>query len=228
MIIADFCILCIGQITCSICHDVSPLEVQCINRNIFREAFFSAYNCQQIDKEKGWFYLFWPDTESYKVSFFDLMHGDYITVFPEWQSTIRKLLLYYLLKSPNKTVAVLIRAQGYSANVVHQAYSLDEFMDDICSGQIRLNEIYYIGTQYSKKVIRFAKYCDSNQADLLTAYNGHAIAYEGQTLTSETSATGTVVSGNPVSYYNGTRWNFTREGSRRLASASGKGRNVNF
>ena len=57
-------------------------------------------------------------------------------------------------------------------------------------------------------------YGNASWADLLTAYNGHSTTYDAI--------------GNPVSYYNGTRWNFTWEGSRKLESASGKGRNVNF
>ncbi len=58
-------------------------------------------------------------------------------------------------------------------------------------------------------------------ADLLTAFNGQKIAYEGQSYNAATgNVTGTVVSGNPTSYYNGTRWNFSWEGGRTLASAA--------
>ncbi|MGM9668234.1 MAG: hypothetical protein ACI3VZ_00565 [Faecousia sp.] len=101
-----------------------------------------------------------------------------------------------------------------------------------------VNEVFEIGQHCSLFFDSYGKvptaigntytYGNASWADLLTAYNGHAIAYEGQTLTSETSATGTVVSGNPVSYYNGTRWNFTWEGSRRLTSASSGGNTISF
>lgn len=51
-------------------------------------------------------------------------------------------------------------------------------------------------------------YNNSSWNDLLTAYDGKKIAYEGQNYNSSTnSASGTVISDNPVSYYNGKRWN---------------------
>ena len=54
-------------------------------------------------------------------------------------------------------------------------------------------------------------YGNAEWTDLLTAYDGQAITYDG--------------SGNPTSYYNGTRWSFTWEEGRRLtyAAANGKG-----
>ena len=54
--------------------------------------------------------------------------------------------------------------------------------------------------------------------DLLTAYNGNYIAYEGQTV-SNGVVTGDVIGGNPISYYNGKRYTFTWEEGRNLVSA---------
>ena len=50
--------------------------------------------------------------------------------------------------------------------------------------------------------------------DLLTAYDGQTITYDD--------------SGNPTSYYNGTHWTMTWAEGRRLASASGDGKNLTF
>ena len=64
-------------------------------------------------------------------------------------------------------------------------------------------------------------YGNNNWKDLLTAFNGGKIAYEGQTFNTTTGAvTGTPTSGNPISYFNGTRWNFTWANGRQLMSAS--------
>ena len=49
-------------------------------------------------------------------------------------------------------------------------------------------------------------YGDSSWKDLLTAYDGHAISYDG--------------SGNPTTYYNGRDWTFGWTGGRTLSSAS--------
>ncbi len=57
--------------------------------------------------------------------------------------------------------------------------------------------------------------------DLLTAYDGQKIAYEGQTYNaSGNTVSGTVVSGNPVSYYNGNRWDMEWTNGSQLAEAS--------
>ena len=64
-------------------------------------------------------------------------------------------------------------------------------------------------------------YTDAQWQDLLTAFDGQAIAYQGQTYDAETgTVTGTAVSGNPVSYYNGTRWSFGWTNSRQLITAT--------
>ena len=57
-------------------------------------------------------------------------------------------------------------------------------------------------------------YGDSTWQDLLTAFDKQPITYDA--------------SGNPLSYYNGTRWSFTWEEGRRLVSASGDGKNLAF
>ena len=64
-------------------------------------------------------------------------------------------------------------------------------------------------------------YGNSTWADLLTAYDGHAIAYEGQTYDALTgTVTGTVANGNPINWYNGTDeyTNLTWIQGRRLES----------
>ncbi len=57
-------------------------------------------------------------------------------------------------------------------------------------------------------------YGNTNWKDLLTAFDGEAITYDA--------------SGNPLSYYNGTRWNFAWKNGRNLASASSVDAAVSF
>ena len=59
-------------------------------------------------------------------------------------------------------------------------------------------------------------YNDAAWADLLTAYDGHNITYEGQTYTNG-DVTGTPTSGNPTRYYNGKTWNMEWENGRELS-----------
>ena len=55
--------------------------------------------------------------------------------------------------------------------------------------------------------------------DLLTAFNDELIIYEGQSIV-DGEIVGDPTSGNPISYFNGTRWEFTWQNGRQLASAS--------
>ena len=57
-------------------------------------------------------------------------------------------------------------------------------------------------------------YGDADWADLLTAFDGQAITYDA--------------SGNPTSYYNGSRYTFTWTEGRRLATSSGNGHNISY
>ena len=57
-------------------------------------------------------------------------------------------------------------------------------------------------------------YRDADWKDLLTAFDGQEIDYDA--------------SGNPRSYYNGTRWNFTWENGRKLVSASSANGTITF
>ena len=62
-------------------------------------------------------------------------------------------------------------------------------------------------------------YGSASWKDLLTAFNGEKIVYEGQTMDEDGSVTGTPTSGNPIRYYNGTLWNFSWAEGRSLKTA---------
>ena len=63
-------------------------------------------------------------------------------------------------------------------------------------------------------------YGNASWKDLLTAFNGEKIVYEGQTMDEDGNITGTPTSGNPIRYYNGTPWNFSWAEGRSLKTAS--------
>ena len=70
-------------------------------------------------------------------------------------------------------------------------------------------------------------YGNSSWPDLLTAYKGGYIAYEGQTVSGST-VSGTPTSGNPISYYNGTRWTMEWQEGRNLTKATKSGTEINY
>lgn len=72
-------------------------------------------------------------------------------------------------------------------------------------------------------------YGNSSWGDLHTAFKGKGIAYEGQTCNSSANTvSGTVKSGNPVSYYNGTRWSMDWANGRQLTSAIAGSKNISY
>ncbi len=72
-------------------------------------------------------------------------------------------------------------------------------------------------------------YGNSSWGDLLTAFKGQGIAYEGQTYSAASNTvSGTAVSGNPVSYYNGTRWAMDWKNGTQLSTVSASGKNVSY
>ena len=85
-------------------------------------------------------------------------------------------------------------------------------------GNIRSAEAhgsYHISDDYTNDY----EYNNPKWLDLLTGFNTEPILYEGQTLV-DGEIVGDPTSGNPISYYNGTRWEFVWENGRQLASAS--------
>lgn len=62
-------------------------------------------------------------------------------------------------------------------------------------------------------------YGNGSWADLLTGFNGEPILYEGQSLSADGTITGAPKSGNPIRYFNGTRWSFDWAEGQNLVTA---------
>ena len=85
-------------------------------------------------------------------------------------------------------------------------------------GNIRSAEAhgsYHISDDYTNDY----EYNNPKWLDLLTGFNDELIIYEGQSIVNG-EIVGDPTSGNPISYFNGTRWEFVWENGRQLASAS--------
>ena len=99
--------------------------------------------------------------------------------------------------------------------LIKETYANGEYYDYIYDTAGNLREVKKNGES-----IQSYTYDDTAWFDLLTAFMEQKIAYEGQTYdASNNTVTGTALSGNPVSYYNGTRWNFDWQNGRQLITA---------
>ena len=75
----------------------------------------------------------------------------------------------------------------------------------------------------SDNTLHSYSYGNADWKDLLTKYDTGEILYEGQT-----SVDDTPLSGNPISYYNGTRWNFGWAKGRQLVKAESDNHEIEY
>ncbi len=82
--------------------------------------------------------------------------------------------------------------------------------------KVQANGAYHDWNDYTNTYT----YGNGSWKDLLTKFNNQAIAYEGQTYSPSTGGvSGAPVSGNPISYFNGTRWAMDWAEGRNLVEA---------
>ena len=147
-----------------------------------------------------------PDYVNYRDSSSNLIYGDNC----HYDSNGR---LVKILDSGSSTTTRAIygydqQGQLTSATVGGTRY---EYSYDT-AGNIQSKKVGSTTTNYT--------YGNSAWRDLLTAYDGKAIVYEGQSYNSTTGeVSGSAVSGNPKRYYNGKTWTLTWEQGRQLATA---------
>ena len=158
-----------------------------------------------------------------QIESIDYDAGKYATNFAEFTLTYGYDALGNILtiensanSSDNRTYAYDIQGQLLTETIGNQtnSYTYDTY------GNIRTATVD--GTTHTYT------YTNLTWRDLLTAYDGQPFAYEGQQYTAEGRLYGTPLSGNPVSYYNGTRWTFDWEKGRQLVSASGNGKTITY
>lgn len=148
MIIADFCVICIGQTQRAYPKEIEDVCFETYERVAGSKSMYDAwYNFHTADTLIGYWYLVWPKDEIlYEKPFFDLSKKGcpWVVVIQEWAETVRKVLEFYIEQSPKKKIAVLIREQDESNDIVHSTIKINEFMEDLIAGNILWNELYFI------------------------------------------------------------------------------------
>ena len=61
---------------------------------------------------------------------------------PEW--FCQEILEFYINESPEHKIAVLLRVQDDSNDIVHPLCKLDDFVNYLKEGNIKWNELYYV------------------------------------------------------------------------------------
>lgn len=149
-VLADFGIICIGQEEKTY-PDLKDLKFQAFRRNLGKtrsKPFYydkDYYGFRSAYDLKGIWYLPMFD---YKLNlmeyFFEMKEGPDLRVNPKYEDTVRKLLSFYLEKSPEKKIAVLLCIQEKAGDVTHEPVKLKEFMSLLKAGSVRWNELYII------------------------------------------------------------------------------------
>ena len=148
MIIADFGVICIGQTECIYPNGIDDICFESYQRVAGSEPMYNDYyNFHTADALTGYWYFIWPKDEIfYEKPFFDIgkKGRPSVVVIQEWVKTVRKVLEFYIEQSPEKVIAVLIREQDKSNDVVHTTMAIDEFMKNLTLGNIKWNELYFV------------------------------------------------------------------------------------
>jgi len=148
MIWIDFDVICIGQEQISIPADMNDIVIEGHQRTADSEPFYDrSYNFDTADRLSGCWYQIWvPEPLCYEESFFDISSGGVpcVEVVPKWSHHAEKVLSFYLKQSPAGRIAVLLRIQDTSDDIVHSPCSLEEFVRMLHEGSVRWNELYYV------------------------------------------------------------------------------------
>ena len=110
-------------------------------------AYSSDYRFHTADNLLGYWYNIWlPESIRYEESFFDIASKGvpYVEVVPKWSDYVAKILSFYINESPYNKIAVLLRIQDRSNDIVHPACSLSEFVQALSDGNIKWNELYFV------------------------------------------------------------------------------------
>lgn len=119
-----------------------------------RHRIFPTMNCYGFSifqAFRGWWYSFYTK-DIYTDCFFDIgdvyaesEFGNYpLIVRSKWEKTVYSLLEYYLSNTDSGSIAVLIRLDYPKREVFHPVSTLEEFWDDMQTGKIYFDEVYFI------------------------------------------------------------------------------------
>ena len=148
MIWIDFGIICIGQEQLSVPADMNDIVFEGYQRTAESEPFYyKEYHFHTADNLLGCWYKIWlPESICYEESFFDIASKGvpYVEVVPKWSDYVAKILSFYINESPYNKIAVLLRIQDSSNDIVHPACSLSEFIQELNKGNIKWNELYFV------------------------------------------------------------------------------------
>ncbi len=144
----DFGIICIGQQNTSTPPHAKDFFIEGCQRTINSKAFYDEYyHFHTADTLLGcWYNVWFPESICYSESLFDISRKDipYVKVLPQWEKDVRHFLSFYTKESPVHEIAVLLRIQDFSDDVVHPFCNLDDFMQALKNGTVRWNELYYV------------------------------------------------------------------------------------
>ena len=148
MIMIDFGIICIGQEELSKPSDINGITVEGYQRTVDSGPFYiETYDFHTADKLLGYWYNIWlPESIIYKESFFDISYKDmpWIEVVPKWSKYVENILAFYINESPVNKIAVLLRIEDDSYDIVHPECSFVDFIQMLKEGRVRWNELYYV------------------------------------------------------------------------------------
>lgn len=148
MIWIDFGVICMGQEEKSVPPEMNNFIFEAYQRSVDSAPFYiEPYKFHTADTLTGYWYKIWlPELICYEESFFDISPkgAPYVGVNPKYTIHVKSILEFYINESPVHKIAVLLRVQDFSNDVVHSSCSLDDFIQALKDGNIKWNELYYV------------------------------------------------------------------------------------
>lgn len=148
MIWIDFGIICIGQKKPSLPPDIGNLVIEARQREDNAEPFYNEnYNFHTADKQVGFWYNIWlPEPICFNESLFDISphHIPCVSVVPKYEEIVKQLLEFYLNESLEHKIAILLRVEDKSNDIMHPSCRLDDFIKALKEGTVKWNELYFV------------------------------------------------------------------------------------
>lgn len=148
LMLADLNIICINQQHASLFPNCGNLDIEKYDRNTSGDPVYWSDDFNTAHRLRGWWYTIYPKGNLFlERPFFDLCNDlecDLVRLYPEWQTVMSNILVYYIEKSPLRKVGVLIRAQDVTEDTVAGEFRLDEFLQMLIHGEVKYNTLYFL------------------------------------------------------------------------------------
>lgn len=147
MVISDFVIISPKQLFAKLPKNFD-LIIETCNRNVFpKTVYVDGFHIAQRVLRGIWYTIYPGEEKLYTDAFFDLEINNgmsNVVIRSDWINVIDELIDFFLEKSPDHTIVVLLRLDYPNCEMFHKHQSRDEFCDKMKKNQLHFDEMYFV------------------------------------------------------------------------------------